>query len=198
MKTKALLFSGILSPLIFWLTLFVSSHIQGDYNHASDLVSYLGTIGTSSEYVFMTGMLLCVALSILFVIGLYKVCKTKGLNILPAIFILAYSFSLAGAALFPLPLRLHGILGTPSILILFSPILAFFLWANKNVYSIKLFSVISLLIMCLGFLAFMPDVMSDYPGLKQRFFHLGWSMWFVYLSFAFIRLKSRHPVTGDR
>jgi hypothetical membrane protein len=192
MKTKALLFSGILSSLIFWLTLFVSSHIQGDYDHASDLVSYLGTIGTSSEYVFMTGMFICVALSILFVIGLYKVCKTKGLNILPAIFILAYSFSLAGAALFPLPLRLHGILGTPSILILLSPILAFFLWNDKRINGIKIFSVIILLIMCLGFLTFMPDIMGDYPGLKQRFFHMGWSMWFVYLSFAFIKMKNRH------
>ena len=72
MKIKNLLLCGMLSPIVFWVTLFVCGLILGYYDHASDLVSYLGYIGTRSEYVFMGGMLLCVLLSILFVVGLYK------------------------------------------------------------------------------------------------------------------------------
>ncbi len=185
MKIKNLLLCGMLSPIVFWVTLFVCGLILGYYDHASDLVSYLGYIGTRSEYVFMGGMLLCVLLSILFVIGLYKYCKANSLNILPAIFILAYSFSLAGAALFPLPLRLHGILGSPSILILLSPILAFFLWGDKNIKNLQLFSALSVFIMCMAFLIYIPDIMHEYAGIKQRFFHVGWSLWFVYLSQTF-------------
>jgi len=39
----------------------------------------------------------------------------------------------------------------------------------------------------LGFLAYFPDLLPQYPGLKQRFFHVGWSVWFIYLSTAFSR-----------
>jgi len=48
--------------------------------------------------------------------------------------------------------------------------------------------------MTLGFLAFMPDVLSNYPGLKQRFFHIGWSLWFFYLSYSFVRLFQNEKV----
>ena len=42
--------------------------------------------------------------------------------------------------------------------------------------------------MSLGFLAFMPQILGDYTGLKQRIFHIGWSIWFLYLSYAFTNL----------
>lgn len=159
------------------------------------MVSELGTIGTSSQYVFMAGLLACSALSVLFVVGLYRVCKAANLNVLPVILILAYSASIAGAALFPLPLRLHGILGSPSILLILSPVLSLILWRKKGPRHIVSMSVVSFLVMSLGFLAFMPDVLAEYVGLKQRFFHVGWSVWFGYLSYGFLRLvKSREPV----
>lgn len=53
--------------------------------------------------------------------------------------------------------------------------------------SLRIWMIGSLTIMLLGFLAFMPEVLSAWPGLKQRFFHLGWSLWFIGLSRAFLR-----------
>jgi hypothetical protein len=135
---------------------------------------------------FSTGLLICSALSILFVVGLYRACRILGISTVPALILLCYSVSIAGAAVFPLPLRLHLIMGMPSILLVLSPLLSLFLWGeSRHLSYIKLMSVLMFLVMSLGFLAFMPQIVEGYPGLKQRIFHIGWSMWFVYLSYAF-------------
>lgn len=190
MKTKYLLFLGFLIPIVFWSTLFICSSILDDYNHFSRLVSELGAFGTETQYIFTIGLVLSSFLSILFIIGLYRVCTYNKISTIPVLIMLTFSFSIAGAALFPLPLELHGILGMPSILLILSPTTALLLWSDKNKPGgIKLMSVLSLLIMSLGFLAFFPDVLSNFIGIKQRFFHLGWSVWFVYLSYSFFKLK---------
>jgi hypothetical membrane protein len=165
------------------------------YNHFSGMVSELGEIGTKSQFVFSTGLILCSVLSIFFVIGLYRTCKAAGISVIPVILILSFSVSIAGAAIFPLPLRLHLIMGMPSILLIFSPLMGLILWGGKSQLSnIKLMSILSFFIMSLGLLAFMPDLLSNYPGLKQRFFHIGWSVWFFYLSYSFIRLHKNSEV----
>jgi Protein of unknown function (DUF998) len=190
MKSKPLLYLGGLIPFVFFGTTFIAGIIQGNYNHLSRMVSELGTIGTSSQYVFMAGLLACSALSVLFIVGLYRACKAAGLNAWPVLLMLSYSFSIAGAALFPLPLRLHGILGAPSILLLLSPVLSLALWRRGEPKHIVWMSIASLLVMSLGLLTFLPDFMPDYMGLKQRFFHIGWSVWFGYLSYGFVKLAA--------
>lgn len=199
MNSKPLLYLGNLIPIVFFGTTFIAGIMQGDYNHLSRMVSELGTIGTSSQYVFMAGLLLCSALSVLFVFALFRVCGLVKLNVIPVTMILTYSFSIAGAALFPLPLRLHGILGSPSILLILSPALSLMLWRKNRPAHMLPMCVVSFLIMSLGLLAFMPDFLPEYIGLKQRFFHVGWSVWFVYLSYAFIRLANRpRPAAAAR
>lgn len=188
MNSKPLLYLGRLIPIVFFGTTFIAGFMQGHYNHLSRMVSELGTIGTRSQYVFMAGLLACSVLSVLFVWALYRVCKGANLNVLPILLILAFSISIAGAALFPLPLRLHAILGSPSILLILSPLLSLILWKNKEPRHIVSIAVLSFLLMSLGLLAFMPDVLAEYLGLKQRFFHLGWSVWFAYLSYGFVRM----------
>lgn len=194
MNSKWLLYLGRLIPIVFFGTTIVCGYMQGNYNHLSRMVSELGTIGTRSQYVFMAGLLICSVLSVLFVLGLFRTCKESGLNVSPVLLILAYSGSIAGAALFPLPLRLHGILGSPSILLILSPLLGLILWRKLGPRHIVTMSIITLLVMALGFLAFMPDFLAEYMGLKQRFFHVGWSIWFVYLSYGFSTLVE----TGER
>ena len=191
MNGKPLLYLGSLIPIVFFGTTFIAGFMQGNYNHLSRMVSELGTIGTSSQYVFMAGLLACSALSVLFVLGLYRVCKAANLSVLPVVLILAFSTSIAGAALFPLPLRLHGILGSPSMLLILSPVLSLILWRRKEPRHVVSMSVVSFLVMSLGFLAFMPDVLAEYAGLKQRFFHVGWAVWFGYLSYEFVRMAER-------
>jgi len=189
MNSKPLLYLGSAIPIVFFGTTFLAGSVQGNYNHLTRMVSELGTIGTQSQYIFMTGLLVCSALSILFVCVLFYACRRAELSVLPILLILTYSFSIAGAALFPLPLRLHGILGSPSILLFLSPLLTLILWRNGKPPYLVLMSAMSFAVMALGFLAFVPGVLPEYIGLKQRFFHLGWSVWFVYLSYGFVRLR---------
>ena len=183
-----LLLGGV-TPILFFATTFLCGLIMGDYNHLTGLVSELGASGTRSQYVFSAGLLLCSALSVLFVIGLYSTSRAIGISTIPALIILSYSISIAGAAIFPLPLRLHLIMGMPSVLLFLSPLTSLFLWsASRRLLRVREASLLSFFTMSLGFLAYAPEILSNYPGLKQRLFHLGWSIWFLYLSYAFSRL----------
>jgi hypothetical membrane protein len=188
MKTKHLLALGSVIPVIFWGTLTVCGYVMGDYNHLTRLVSELGAMGTRTQYMFTAGLLACAVLSVLFVIGLCQACKKMNISMIPALIILSFSLSIGGAAIFPLPLRMHLIMGMPSVLLLLSPLAALIFWrGGKLPVGLRVWAIVSLAIMLLGFLAYMPDVLGAFPGLKQRFFHLGWSIWFIGLSRAFLR-----------
>jgi len=179
---------GSTIPIVFFITTFICGLILGNYNHLSRLVSELGALRTKSQHVFSTGLLLCSALSVLFVIGLYGKCRATGISIMPVILLLSYSISIAGAGIFPLPLRLHLIMGMPSILLILSPLLSLLLWSkSRKISYIKTMSILSLFVMSLGLLAFLPNILSGYPGLKQRFLHVGWSIWLIYLSYIFTK-----------
>ena len=123
------------------------------------------------------------------------VCRISAMRTLPVILILLYTVSIAGAAIFPLPLQLHMYAGMPSIFLILAPILSLLFWDKvKELPHFRLFTLLSIGVMLLGFSAFFPELLSDYPGLKQRFFHLGWSVWFVYLSVGFTRLNNMHTL----
>lgn len=188
MKTRYMLALGSVIPVIFWGTLTVCGYVLGDYNHLTRLVSELGAIGTRTQYMFMAGLLACAVLSVMFITGLSNACKERGISALPVWIILTFSVSLAGASLFPLPLQMHQIMGMPSILLFFSPLAALIFWRGEKMPAgLRIWTIVSLVVMLLGFLAFMPDVLGAWPGLKPRFFHLGWSLWFIGLSRVFLR-----------
>src|SRR5574344_2341451 len=102
MKTKHLLYFGIITPLVFCATTIVCGYMIKGYNHLVWLVSELGVLGSETQYIFSAGLLLSAVLNIFFVIGLWKYCIKNRLNRLPVIFISMYSF-IAGPALFPMP-----------------------------------------------------------------------------------------------
>jgi len=188
MKIRHMLALGSVIPVIFWGTLTVCGYMMGDYSHLTRLVSELGAMGTRTQYMFTAGLLACAILSVLFVIGLTKASKERGISAIPALLILFFSISIGGAAIFPLPLPLHLWAGRPSILLFLSPLAALILWrGEKAPAAVRVWAIVSFLIMLLGFLAFMPDMLGAYPGLKQRFFHVGWSLWFIGLGRAFLR-----------
>jgi hypothetical membrane protein len=196
MRKKELLYAGCAIPAVFFVTTFLCGFVQGGYDHLTRQVSELGTIGTKSQYLFSAGLLLSSFLSVLFIIGLLSACRQLQLSVWPVLPIFSYSISIAGAAIFPLPLRMHMTMGSPAYLLLLSPLLGLILWSEKRVLAnIRGMSAMSFLIMALGFLAYFPDLMAPYPGLKQRFFHVGWSVWFIYLSVAFRR--SMKPAAGQ-
>ncbi len=188
MKTKQLLYLGFLAPIIFWTTTIVCGLMIDDYNHFKWLVSELGALGTRTQYLFTTGLVLSAFLNVFFIIGLWKYCKRLQLSLIPILFLLLYSF-IAGPALFPMPLRLHGIVGMPFPFIILSPLLAIILWRKKeHLLKIRTVAIISFVIMMFGFLIFIPNFLNEYFGLKQRFLYLGWSLWSVYLSYRFLKL----------
>jgi len=191
MKNQWLIKSGFLTPIIFWTTTLICGFILTDYNHATKMVSELGEIGTETQYIFTVGLILASFFSVLFIIGLYKTCKQIGLNTIPILILLTFSFSIFGAAIFPFPLRLHGLLGMPSILLFLSPLMTLILWKSEIILNIKLISLLIFIIMSLGFLIFIPNLLTDYFGLKQRFFHFGWTVWFLYLTSIFIGLEKK-------
>ena len=190
-QNRKLIYLGFVIPVIFWSTTIICGLMTENYNHSTNLVSELGAIGTKTQFIFTTGLVLSSILSILFIIGLYKVAKNIGLSQIPILFILTFSFSIFGAAIFPLPLNLHGILGSPSMLLPLSPLLTLILWKEDKIPNIKIASGIILIIMLLGFLTLLPNRMDNYFGLKQRFFHIGWTLWFIYLSQIFLELDKK-------
>ncbi|MCK5029282.1 MAG: DUF998 domain-containing protein [Bacteroidales bacterium] len=188
MNIKTLLYFGFLSPIIFWITTYVCGLMIQDYNHLSGMVSQLGALGTNSQYWFTIGLVISSVLNIFTVIGLYKVCKLLELSLIPIFFLLLYSF-LAGPAIIPMPLRLHGIVGIPFPFLMLSPLFSLIIWrAKEQLLKIREVAIFSLLIMLLGFLIFFPDVLNGYFGLKQRFLYIGWSFWSIYLSYRFLQL----------
>lgn len=190
-KYKNLVYLGFAIPLIFWSTTIICGLMTENYNHLTNLVSELGAIGTNTQYIFTIGLVLSSILSILFIIGLFKIAKKIDLSIIPILLLLTFSFSIFGAAIFPMPLNMHGILGSPSMLLPLSPLLTLFLWKENKIQNIKVASGIILIIMLLGFLTLTPNIMDSYFGLKQRFFHIGWTLWFIYLSQRFLELDKK-------
>lgn len=198
MRTKYYLYPGIIIPFVFWITTIVCGTIQGGYNHLTRMVSELGEINTKTHYLFSSGLIVCAILSVLFIIGLYKSCKLYRMNIIPVLIILSYSFSIAGAAIFPYPGRMHLILGMPSILLIFSPLSGLLLWKKEDkLINLKLMSIITLLFMFLGFTAYYSSILSEYHGLKQRFFHIGWTIWFLYLYYGFSKLLNKEVIANS-
>lgn len=195
MYKKQLLYLGLIIPVVFWTITIICGFILGDYNHLTRMVSELGEIGTETQYLFSVGLIVCAILSVLFILGLYQTCKIYNMSLMPILVLLSYSFSIAGAAIFPYPMRMHLIMGMPSILLFLSPLLGFLVWKReKNLIMQKQMSIISFFLMSLGFITYFPNLLGEYLGVKQRFFHIGWSVWFSYLSYSFIKLGEKEKL----
>lgn len=199
MKNEWLIKSGFLIPILFWTTTLVCGFLMSEYNHATRMVSELGELGTETQHIFTIGLVLASIFSVLFIIGLYKTCKKIGLNTIPILILCVFPFTIIGVAIFPFPLRLHGLLGMPSVLLLLSPLMSLFLWKSEIISNIKFISLLTLILMSLGFLVLMPNLLTDYFGIKQRLFHLGWTVWFLYLTTIFIEInkKGESPATNN-
>jgi len=188
MKTKTLLYFGIFTPVIFWVTTLICGLILADYNHLKWLVSELGALDTPTQYLFTTGLVLSAFLNVFFIIGLWKYSKRLQLSIIPILMLSLYSF-IAGPAIFPMPLKLHNIAGLPFPFLMLSPLIALWVWRKKeHLLKFRTVAIISFVIMMFGFLIFFPNVLNEYFGLKQRFLYTGWTIWSVYLSYRFLKM----------
>lgn len=190
MNTKTLLQTGILIPIVFWLSTFICGFIHGGYNHLSDTISELGAVGTRSEPLMATLTMFGALLSIFFIIGLYGACRQLGLSTIPVFTLPAFTVMMGWVAMFHSGDKLHATAGPIFLLLYLGALLAVVLWRGKQFASVRWLSLLSLAMMLLIFLRFIPAVQDSYPGLIQRFAHLGWSVWFVTLSTSFSKLVS--------
>lgn len=189
MKIDGFLGAGVMSPLVFWATLYICGLFFDSYSHLSGWVSELGALETRSRYIFSTGLVLCSILNLVFTIRLIVLCKKHGMSIWPAVLLTFFSF-LAGPAIVPMPLPLHGTIGLPMLIFFLSPPVGMLLWRNHPHFRVGWIAIISTGFIVLGCLVFSQTILVDYFGLKQRFVYLGWTLWSIGLAIAFGRLKS--------
>lgn len=191
MNTKTLLYTGTIIPVIFWLSTIICGFIHGGYNHLSGTISELGAIGTKSEPLMATLTMLGALLSMFFTIGVYEACKQLNLSVIPVFALPAFTVMMGWAAMFHSGNKWHATAGPVFLLLYVGALLVVILWrGSKELILIRLFSIVSFVLMLLIFLRFAPAMQNNYPGLIQRFVHLGWSVWFTALSVGLIRLVS--------
>lgn len=178
MNTRLLLAMGTVSALIFWLGGTIAGFIHGNYSPISDTVSELGALGTKS-HVFMTVVMYLSGITgILFAIGAVMASRQAGINILPAITTVSIPLTTIWAAVFPMGTEQHPMAGPLVFVIYIGVIISLFVWRDKRLKTLYIWSVISLVLLLGIFLRFTP-FLPYHEGLIQRFAHLGWSVWFV-------------------
>ncbi len=189
--SKQLIEFGIVTPVLFWVFTVIAGFIHGKYNHFRNAVSNLGEIGTNSE-IIMAIFTLGLAIScLLFSVGFYKASKEDKQNLLPAILSFAMPVSFLWAAIFPAGHQLHGTLGPLPALIILGALLLSVLWKNNHQsINIRLWSAVSVLVMMLFVVRFIPAMQQNFEGLIQRTLYAGWSIWFITISIYFKKGKS--------
>jgi hypothetical protein len=193
---RLLLFSGLLIPFIFWTSTIIAGSVHGNYNHFRDTVSELGGIGTQSEELMTIFTWICTIISLVFLVGLTIVCRQLNLNRIPLVGILGFSIMFGWAAIFHSGNPLHSKAGPALLLLVIGPLLAAILWRGKRLRKLRLFSLVSFVIMLLIIVRAIPSatIQNNYTGLIQRLVHLGWSVWFVSLSLSFLTLTTNRFV----
>lgn len=191
MNTKTLLYTGLVIPVVFWLSTMICGFIHGGYNHLTDTISSLGAVGTQSEPLMATLTMFGALLSIFFTIGVYEACKQLGISTIPVFTLPAFTLMMGWASMFHSGHKLHATASPVFLLLYLGAILVAVLWRGKReLWPIRLASILSLVMMLHIFLRFIPTVQNNYMGLIQRFVHLGWSIWFVVLSTGLSKLIS--------
>lgn len=192
MLTKRLLYFGIFTSISFWLITLICGYIL-DYSLLTIYVSELGAVGTKTQLSFSVGVMTSSILNLIFSIGLYKVCKQLEISTLPAFLIGTFSISMFGVSLFPAPLKLHVIFGSITLFLNLAPLSVFLLWKkDKRMWHLRIFSLMMFALMTLSMIVprLAPSFQAQFPGLVQRFSHLGWSLWYISLSLGCIKLIS--------
>lgn len=193
--TRLLLFTGLLIPIIFWISTIIAGILHGNYNHIRDTISELGAIGTKSEDFMTISTWICSLLSIPFFIGLLNVCQHFRLNKLPLLGILGFLIMFGWAATYHSGNPMHSKSGPIFLVLLIGPLFSAFLWKTKELKKLRKLSLLIFFIMLLILLRAIPseELRSNYTGLIQRFVHFGWSVWFVSLSLTFLKLINTSP-----
>ncbi len=177
-----LLSLGIWIPGLFWAGTIIGGFIHGSYNHFTQVVSEIGAIGTRSEVFMSVLTILLSILSLYFMAGLLFACKRLQLNSLPGYSIFSFTIMFFFTGMFPMGNPLHVVTGPIFLFLNLGTLLAVILWRGPGLKPVRSLSLLSFLLLSLITLKFLVHLQAQYPGLIQRFAHLGWSVWFVGLA----------------
>lgn len=180
LPVKLFLRLGLIIPLLFWITTLIGGKIHGNYIHYINVISELGSISSKSEIFVSSAFVFLAILCFLFSIGFYSVSKKLGISVIPAILSFSMPITFLWAAIFPLKNEFHSLTGPLPLLVILAALLASILWRKHK--NLRILSMISFIIMLLIFFRFIRPFGFDYEGLVQRFFYLGWSVWFISIS----------------
>lgn len=198
---QTILVLGFTITSLFWLGVLISGFLSGNYNHLRGPITVLDFFYSNSGTFMASVQLIISILLVPFLLGLYKVSKSKKFNFIPILPIIFIAISMAGTSLFPLPNKLHPFFANIILASALGPLLAIILWRKKEQLKIRLHSGVSLLPMLIAIGLFIsrpsiPEFVSNYFGLIQRLLYLGLTFWLVSLSLSFF--KSRLTLKVER
>lgn len=192
LETEKRLALGYVIPIVFWTGILIAGFLYGGYNHMKQHVIVLNSFYCSSGTFMAIIQLIIVLLTIPFILVLYKSCTNLKINFLPVLFLIFVTPSMLVLALFPELNNMRALVGNSIILVLIGPLLAVILWRKKQFVGIRILSAICFVLMIVPIIILtmrssFPELTNDYFGFIQRLLYVGWSLWFVSLSYYFNR-----------
>ncbi len=183
-KIRALLWAGIVVPVLYFGTLIVASLLYPGYSHASQYASELGSATARYPAVFNTGIMLNSLAVILAGFGFFFAIRRLGGNTLLAaltgltLFLFGIATFMGG--MFPMPDERHGGYGLGLALQLTPLFLALGLWRRRSLRGLSIFLLVMFVVMGIFFAIMMGGgslVTRANVGLFQRTFALTGFSW---------------------
>ncbi len=185
--TEKLLSLGYVIPAVFWFGTLIAGFLYGGYNHLKQNIIVLNSFYSNSGTFMAIIQLIITLFTIPFILGLYSSCKKLEINFLPVLFIIFVIPSMLILALYPELNSMRALVGNSIILVVMGPLLAMILWRKKQLIGLRLISIICFVIMLIPTIILamrsFPELTNEYFGAIQRLLYLGWSLWFVSLSY---------------
>jgi hypothetical membrane protein len=169
----------VATPILFWIATFIAGGFSNNYNHLKNTISELGQIGAPAEHFMLVALPLLAVAATIFSFYFFQACKHLKISFWPAIFSFSLPISMLWAGIFPMGNSLHDKQGPLPLLLLLSMILAIIQWPKQNFKKEQLATIIATLLVLLIFLRFVKPFGNEYEGTVQRFYYLGWSVWYI-------------------
>jgi hypothetical membrane protein len=180
--------SGWISAVLFWVALFAGGLLQNGYDHINMRISDLGNMGSGSEFLFSISILLVDLLIFCFSFTLLTNKVNLRINFFCFSLLLLTPVSFFLPKLFPLNM-LFNVDGGPVILhVLIVQLVSLKTWLRSQERNlVRTYTWVSIAFICLGIIHNIPPISAWAPGLFQRFFHVGWSLWILVVSLYLLR-----------
>ena len=191
LSSKYLVQLGVIICGVFWIGVFLSEFLHGEYDTFSSDLSFLDTFYSPTGTFFSSVKLILAFLSVLFFRGLYsgaKKLKVSTVPILPVLFVFLFFI---GTSLVSFPSSVNIFFANIIIGSIFGPILSIIFWRKTTIKKVAQYSAIPFLIMSCSLLLLVlgrplyPQFIGEYFGIIQKGFFAGLTVWIFMVSLTF-------------